>query len=97
MGPTAVADVCQKPQTCFLQEVNDCYLELFQSHLYFQSVGSNGLTYQVGHLQGAARPNWGHWVGWPRWDGPLPATFGDVGSLKAILHIQPKNHSQNRP
>ncbi|XP_074831823.1 pleckstrin homology domain-containing family N member 1 [Carettochelys insculpta] len=28
------------------QEVNDCYLELFQSHLYFQSVGSNGLTYQ---------------------------------------------------
>uniref|UniRef100_A0A8C0JD89 Pleckstrin homology domain containing N1 n=1 Tax=Chelonoidis abingdonii TaxID=106734 RepID=A0A8C0JD89_CHEAB len=28
------------------QEVNDCYLELFQSYLYFQSVGSNGLTYQ---------------------------------------------------
>ncbi|POI32939.1 hypothetical protein CIB84_003308, partial [Bambusicola thoracicus] len=28
------------------QEVNDCYLELFQSHLYFQSMGSNGLTYQ---------------------------------------------------
>uniref|UniRef100_A0A8C6YZN7 Pleckstrin homology domain containing N1 n=1 Tax=Nothoprocta perdicaria TaxID=30464 RepID=A0A8C6YZN7_NOTPE len=28
------------------QEVNDCYLELFQSYLYFQSMGSNGLTYQ---------------------------------------------------
>ncbi|NWW04639.1 PKHN1 protein, partial [Oreocharis arfaki] len=28
------------------QEVNDCFLELFQSHLYFQSVGPNGLTYQ---------------------------------------------------
>ncbi|XP_010212475.1 PREDICTED: pleckstrin homology domain-containing family N member 1 [Tinamus guttatus] len=30
----------------FPQEVNDCYLELFQSYLYFQSMGSNGLTYQ---------------------------------------------------
>ncbi|NWQ78119.1 PKHN1 protein, partial [Columbina picui] len=29
-----------------LLEVNDCFLELFQSYLYFQSVGSNGLTYQ---------------------------------------------------
>ncbi|KFO86200.1 Pleckstrin homology domain-containing family N member 1, partial [Buceros rhinoceros silvestris] len=28
------------------QEVNDCFLELFQSYLYFQSVSSNGLTYQ---------------------------------------------------
>ncbi|NWS45908.1 PKHN1 protein, partial [Probosciger aterrimus] len=28
------------------QEVNDCFLELFQSYLYFQSMGSNGLTYQ---------------------------------------------------
>ncbi|XP_027659051.2 pleckstrin homology domain-containing family N member 1 isoform X4 [Falco cherrug] len=28
------------------QEVNDCFLELFQSYLYFQSVGSSGLTYQ---------------------------------------------------
>ncbi|KAM6371373.1 pleckstrin homology domain-containing family N member 1 isoform 2-T2 [Pluvialis apricaria] len=28
------------------QEVNDCYLELFQSYLYFQSMGSNGRTYQ---------------------------------------------------
>ncbi|XP_050765610.1 pleckstrin homology domain-containing family N member 1 [Gymnogyps californianus] len=28
------------------QEVNDCFLELFQSYLYFQSAGSNGLTYQ---------------------------------------------------
>ncbi|XP_054078723.1 pleckstrin homology domain-containing family N member 1 isoform X3 [Rissa tridactyla] len=28
------------------QEVNDCFLELFQSYLYFQSTGSNGLTYQ---------------------------------------------------
>nr|XP_009940181.1 PREDICTED: pleckstrin homology domain-containing family N member 1 [Opisthocomus hoazin] len=36
-----------KPQNVsFLQEVNDCFLELFQSYLYFQSVGSNGLTYQ---------------------------------------------------
>ncbi|XP_009870776.1 PREDICTED: pleckstrin homology domain-containing family N member 1, partial [Apaloderma vittatum] len=28
------------------QEVNDCFLELFQSYLYFQSMGPNGLTYQ---------------------------------------------------
>ncbi|XP_054857001.1 pleckstrin homology domain-containing family N member 1 [Eublepharis macularius] len=28
------------------QEVNDCYLELFQAYLYFQSLGPNGLTYQ---------------------------------------------------
>ncbi|XP_054656959.1 pleckstrin homology domain-containing family N member 1 isoform X2 [Grus americana] len=28
------------------QEVNDCFLELFQSYLYFQSMGSSGLTYQ---------------------------------------------------
>ncbi|XP_009573055.1 PREDICTED: pleckstrin homology domain-containing family N member 1, partial [Fulmarus glacialis] len=38
---------CDKPQNVsFLQEVNDCFLELFQSYLYFQSTGSNGLTYQ---------------------------------------------------
>ncbi|XP_010289233.1 PREDICTED: pleckstrin homology domain-containing family N member 1, partial [Phaethon lepturus] len=38
---------CQKPQNVSsLQEVNDCFLELFQSYLYFQSMGSNGLTYQ---------------------------------------------------
>uniref|UniRef100_A0A8C5IQ05 Pleckstrin homology domain containing N1 n=1 Tax=Junco hyemalis TaxID=40217 RepID=A0A8C5IQ05_JUNHY len=28
------------------QEVHSCFLELFQSHLYFQSSGPNGLTYQ---------------------------------------------------
>ncbi|XP_058711368.1 pleckstrin homology domain-containing family N member 1 isoform X2 [Poecile atricapillus] len=28
------------------QEVNHCFLELFQSYLYFQSTGPNGLTYQ---------------------------------------------------
>ncbi|XP_063292783.1 pleckstrin homology domain-containing family N member 1 [Pelobates fuscus] len=28
------------------QDVNDCYLELFQSYLYFQSRGPTGLTYQ---------------------------------------------------
>ncbi|XP_014741249.1 PREDICTED: pleckstrin homology domain-containing family N member 1 [Sturnus vulgaris] len=28
------------------QEVNSCFLELFQSHLYFQSTGPDGLTYQ---------------------------------------------------
>ncbi|XP_039940673.1 pleckstrin homology domain-containing family N member 1 [Hirundo rustica] len=28
------------------QEVNSCFLELFQSYLYFQSTGPNGLTYQ---------------------------------------------------
>uniref|UniRef100_A0A8B9BRB4 Pleckstrin homology domain containing N1 n=1 Tax=Anser brachyrhynchus TaxID=132585 RepID=A0A8B9BRB4_9AVES len=33
-----------KLQHC--QEVNDCYLELFQSYLYFQSMGFNGLAYQ---------------------------------------------------
>ncbi|XP_010008328.1 PREDICTED: pleckstrin homology domain-containing family N member 1 [Nestor notabilis] len=36
---------CQQNMS-FLQEVNDCFLELFQSYLYFQSMGSNGLTYQ---------------------------------------------------
>ncbi|XP_033012169.1 pleckstrin homology domain-containing family N member 1 isoform X1 [Lacerta agilis] len=33
-----------KFQQC--QEMNDCYLELFQAYLYFQSLGPNGLTYQ---------------------------------------------------
>ncbi|NXV56841.1 PKHN1 protein, partial [Molothrus ater] len=28
------------------QEVHSCFLELFQSYLYFQSSGPNGLTYQ---------------------------------------------------
>ncbi|NXV01890.1 PKHN1 protein, partial [Cettia cetti] len=28
------------------QEVNSCFLELFQSYLYFQSMAPNGLTYQ---------------------------------------------------
>nr|XP_031362492.1 pleckstrin homology domain-containing family N member 1 [Lonchura striata domestica] len=28
------------------QEVNSCFLELFQSYLYFQSTAPNGLTYQ---------------------------------------------------
>ncbi|NWT05633.1 PKHN1 protein, partial [Mionectes macconnelli] len=28
------------------QEINDCFLELFQSYLFFQSMGSNGLTLQ---------------------------------------------------
>ncbi|KAM4885988.1 pleckstrin homology domain-containing family N member 1 [Sylvia borin] len=28
------------------QEINSCFLELFQSYLYFQSTGPNGLTYQ---------------------------------------------------
>ncbi|KAM4650872.1 pleckstrin homology domain-containing family N member 1 [Discoglossus pictus] len=28
------------------QDVSDCYLELFQSHLYFQSRGPTGLAYQ---------------------------------------------------
>ncbi|XP_014796857.1 PREDICTED: pleckstrin homology domain-containing family N member 1 [Calidris pugnax] len=28
------------------QEVKDCFLELFQSYLYFQSMGSHGLTYR---------------------------------------------------
>nr|DBA16273.1 TPA: hypothetical protein GDO54_003683 [Pyxicephalus adspersus] len=29
-----------------IQDISDCYLELFQSHLYFQSRGPTGLTYQ---------------------------------------------------
>ncbi|XP_009947035.1 PREDICTED: pleckstrin homology domain-containing family N member 1 [Leptosomus discolor] len=37
---------CWPQNVSFLQEVNDCFLELFQSYLYFQSMGSNGLTYQ---------------------------------------------------
>ncbi|XP_044134169.1 LOW QUALITY PROTEIN: pleckstrin homology domain-containing family N member 1 [Bufo gargarizans] len=28
------------------QDISDCYLEMFQSHLYFQSRGPAGLTYQ---------------------------------------------------
>ncbi|KAM3920952.1 pleckstrin homology domain-containing family N member 1 [Leptodactylus fuscus] len=28
------------------QDISDCYLEMFQSHLYFQSRGPTGLTYQ---------------------------------------------------
>ncbi|XP_029434804.1 pleckstrin homology domain-containing family N member 1 [Rhinatrema bivittatum] len=38
------AKVKFKFQHC--QEVTDCYLELFQSFLYFQSRSQNGLTYQ---------------------------------------------------
>lgn len=28
------------------QDISDCYLELFPSHLYFQAHGSEGLTFQ---------------------------------------------------
>ncbi|OCT70548.1 hypothetical protein XELAEV_18037472mg [Xenopus laevis] len=37
-----------KVKFCFQnsQDISDCYLELFQSHLYFQSRGPTGLTYQ---------------------------------------------------
>ena len=54
----------------FLQEVNDCFLELFQSYLYFQSVGSNGLTYQVGHLldmPGQSLESRAVWPSWENW------------------------------
>lgn len=58
-----------KPQNVsFLQEVNDCFLELFQSYLYFQSVGSNGLTYQVGHLPDTPGQALGSWAVWPSWE-----------------------------
>lgn len=50
-----------------LQEVNDCFLELFQSYLYFQSVASNGLTYQVWHLLDTLGQALGSWAGWPNW------------------------------
>lgn len=52
------------------QDVSDCYLELFPSHLYFQAHGSEGLTFQVrdmrrgGKLPG--RPGHSH-------RGPSPA------------------------
>lgn len=52
----------------FLQEVNDCFLELFQSYLYFQSVSSNGLTYQVGHLPDTPGQALGSRVVWPSWE-----------------------------
>ncbi|XP_031235743.1 pleckstrin homology domain-containing family N member 1 isoform X3 [Mastomys coucha] len=29
------------------QDISDCYLELFPSHLYFQAHGSEGLTFQI--------------------------------------------------
>lgn len=51
----------------FLQEVNDCFLELFQSYLYFQSTGSNGLTYRVGHLPGTLGQALGSRAVWPGW------------------------------
>ncbi|XP_028920281.1 pleckstrin homology domain-containing family N member 1 isoform X1 [Ornithorhynchus anatinus] len=38
------AKVKFKFQHC--QEVNDCYLELFQNHLHFQALSPEGLTYQ---------------------------------------------------
>lgn len=39
------------------QDISDCYLELFPSHLYFQAHGSEGLTFQVrGHGQ---QRSWG--------------------------------------
>lgn len=30
-----------------LQDVHDCYLDLFQTHLHFVSNNTTGLTYQV--------------------------------------------------
>lgn len=35
------------PGPAFPQDISDCYLELFPSHLYFQAHGSEGLTFQV--------------------------------------------------
>lgn len=34
------------------QDISDCYLELFPSHLYFQAHGSEGLTFQVSGTDG---------------------------------------------
>ncbi|XP_039732684.1 pleckstrin homology domain-containing family N member 1 isoform X1 [Pteropus medius] len=57
------------------QDVSDCYLELFPSHLYFQAHGSEGLTFQgllplmelsIGSLEGSAEPAF-------QITGPLPA------------------------
>ncbi|NWZ16245.1 PKHN1 protein, partial [Agelaius phoeniceus] len=48
------------------QEVHSCFLELFQSYLYFQSSGPNGLTYQVG-------------LTWPSWALGSVATLGELG------------------
>ncbi|XP_049630466.1 pleckstrin homology domain-containing family N member 1 isoform X2 [Suncus etruscus] len=57
------------------QEASDCYLELFPAHLYFQAVGSEGLTFQgllpltelnVSPLEGTGEPAF-------QITGPLPA------------------------
>ncbi|XP_054994751.1 pleckstrin homology domain-containing family N member 1 isoform X5 [Sorex araneus] len=57
------------------QEASDCYLELFPAHLYFQAVGSEGLTFQgllpltelsVCPLEGSGEPAF-------QITGPLPA------------------------
>ncbi|XP_036081681.1 pleckstrin homology domain-containing family N member 1 isoform X3 [Rousettus aegyptiacus] len=57
------------------QDVSDCYLELFPSHLYFQAHGSEGLTFQgllplmelsIGPLEESTEPAF-------QITGPLPA------------------------
>ncbi|XP_021099240.1 pleckstrin homology domain-containing family N member 1 isoform X2 [Heterocephalus glaber] len=46
--PPAIPGCTPEPQTAalFPQDVSDCFLELFPSHLYFQAHGSDGLTFQ---------------------------------------------------
>lgn len=38
------------------QDVSDCYLELFPSHLYFQAHGPEGLTFQVRDMRRGGKP-----------------------------------------
>lgn len=48
------------------QDVSDCYLELFPSHLYFQAHGSEGLTFQVREVgRGRRLGGWGGQGGAP--------------------------------
>lgn len=44
-----------RPTLLSPQDVSDCYLELFPSHLYFQAHGSEGLTFQVREMGGGGR------------------------------------------
>lgn len=45
--PGAVRPASKTSGSALPQDISDCYLELFPSHLYFQAHGSEGLTFQV--------------------------------------------------
>lgn len=63
-GPSLRPALSSSDRPLLPQDVSDCYLELFPSHLYFQAHGSEGLTFQVRDIRRGGKP--------PGEAGPLP-------------------------